>query len=387
MPPPTLLLMATRMAIKNADAVTNIGDLSWELAEPILKKITNPKQLHAVETESPHIADRTVELWKAFIARDFPDAKVEEPEDPRQWFRVYGNLWTAHKKKMRKEEAALKQQLNTVGTKKADRTVEFVNQILPEPMVLTKYVDGNRRVPKARLPRVRKPTVQNAQNGKELLGAIRRESAKASAAKGLTRKTKMNQWNLQNPKAQITQPPSHMVRNRPPPNQDPYLLKMAAEWKAQQPSQLVNQKSWASPRSRIRRHEKLVNEAIVKDQYEKAIQIQARERANAKPTPSTSSTQQTVPQRHRPTPTKPSSEEAKTTTSSPSPSADSSAEASSPVSPKPAESKSPQPSTPDLAAPSNSGEKEAASPGPAPKIIKRRPAPGSVFMPVKRRRI
>jgi elongin-A len=54
-------------------------------------RIESPAQLHEIETNSPQICGEDEELWRSFIARDFPrwERKNYAPKNPLKWYRVY----------------------------------------------------------------------------------------------------------------------------------------------------------------------------------------------------------------------------------------------------------------------------------------------------------
>jgi elongin-A len=55
--------MATRTLIRNIEQVTDIGDMPYELAEPFLKTVKNPKHLRALEVKCPQVADGDADIW------------------------------------------------------------------------------------------------------------------------------------------------------------------------------------------------------------------------------------------------------------------------------------------------------------------------------------
>ena len=54
-------------------------------------RIESPAQLHEIEINSPQICCEDEELWRSFIARDFPhwERKNYAPKNPLKWYRVY----------------------------------------------------------------------------------------------------------------------------------------------------------------------------------------------------------------------------------------------------------------------------------------------------------
>ncbi|KMU75559.1 hypothetical protein CISG_04962 [Coccidioides immitis RMSCC 3703] len=85
--------MARRACVKQAKAIDDVGDAPYGLVRPILLKVENPRQLHALETNSPQLKEYTGEIWIEFIKRDIPFWRdVKLPENPESWFNFYRSL-------------------------------------------------------------------------------------------------------------------------------------------------------------------------------------------------------------------------------------------------------------------------------------------------------
>nr|OQO32129.1 hypothetical protein B0A51_00972 [Rachicladosporium sp. CCFEE 5018] len=142
MPVSSLALMAQRAAIRTLPRIEDVGDTPYELLEPILRRIDNPDHLLKIETNSPHIADKSAPLWQAFIIRDIPDGKKKMlfPKNPRSWHKVY--------RKLRKEEEAKKKsaedtlQKTLLGLKEEKGSTMFVNKVIARPAKQAMFVDG-----------------------------------------------------------------------------------------------------------------------------------------------------------------------------------------------------------------------------------------------------
>lgn len=120
MPLSSLLSLARRACIRNVNSIDSIGDLSYDVAEPILREVTNPKQLRNIEISSPHLVGETSNIWIKFIKRDIPTQKdfAQEPEDPDDWFDLYEILLSEHQEKEKVAEQWLRDQLSGIQAKR-----------------------------------------------------------------------------------------------------------------------------------------------------------------------------------------------------------------------------------------------------------------------------
>ncbi|KAK6434919.1 hypothetical protein LTR95_008893 [Oleoguttula sp. CCFEE 5521] len=142
MPVSSLALMAQRAAIRTLPRIEDVGDTPYELLEPILRRIDNPDHLLKIETNSPHIADKSAPLWQAFITRDIPDGKKKMlyPKNPRSWHKVYRKLRKEEEAKKQSAEDALKRTL--LGLKEEKGSTMFVNKVIARPAKQAMFVDG-----------------------------------------------------------------------------------------------------------------------------------------------------------------------------------------------------------------------------------------------------
>ena len=184
---PTLVSMAQRACIRNVDSLVDVGDVSYDLLRPILKRISNPDQLHQIELASPHIADSDAELWRAFIARDIPswEEKKLEPTNPRSWWKVYRKLMRDEEKAKEAVEEQLLAQMSGIQKKREENHITFVNKVIPQQRRQAFFVDGKpnpnvRRAGKDFAIEKAPPALRNAKTGSNILGAIKRQSAAAA---------------------------------------------------------------------------------------------------------------------------------------------------------------------------------------------------------------
>nr|OQO16413.1 hypothetical protein B0A51_16409 [Rachicladosporium sp. CCFEE 5018] len=142
MPVSSLALMAQRAATRTLSRIEDVGDTPYDLLEPILRRIDNPDHLLKIETNSPHIADKSAPLWQAFIIRDIPDGKKKMlyPKNPRSWHKVYRKLRREEEAKKKSAEDALQRTL--MGLKEEKGSTMFVNKVIARPAKQAMFVDG-----------------------------------------------------------------------------------------------------------------------------------------------------------------------------------------------------------------------------------------------------
>ena len=111
MPADSLLLIAQRAAGRLVQNIDSVGDMPWELVQPIIAKVKNPEQLvsactpinpfmltayqYRIEQSSPQIIGHTSDLWIAFMQKDIPKFSLTQPHrpsDPKNWYKVYRKL-------------------------------------------------------------------------------------------------------------------------------------------------------------------------------------------------------------------------------------------------------------------------------------------------------
>ncbi|KAK3691914.1 hypothetical protein LTR37_018345 [Vermiconidia calcicola] len=229
MPVPTLTSMAQRACAKNINSLQDVGDMEYALVRPILKRITNPVQLRAIETASPHIADHDSELWKGFIARDIPawEDKIMEPKTPRSWCKVYRMLVREEEKAKKAQEENLRATLTGLDQKRESSQANITTKVLPyaagadravptNSRARSVFADGipNTSVTSSGMPR--KPLLKNAR-GADILAAIKRQSSQAQREKGVGMSSQPARVMLPSAKSQIAQAPAHMMRDHAPP--------------------------------------------------------------------------------------------------------------------------------------------------------------------------
>ncbi|KAK4614162.1 hypothetical protein CLAFUW4_09091 [Fulvia fulva] len=218
MPAKTLLNMATATAIRLVSQIDEMGRVPYHLARPILLKIQNPQQLRDFEVANPELAESDAEIWKNFIARDIPDweKKIIEPKNPCNWHKVYAKLTRAEQRKAEEDEENLRRTLQGETLKKAGRETLFVAKVLPHKREHnTGMVDGVPKSAASGWGASKAPALKNSKTGKDMMAAIRRQTAQATKVKlhsqPQVRTTSSQQLNTA--KRQITAAPVSMVQD------------------------------------------------------------------------------------------------------------------------------------------------------------------------------
>ncbi|KAK5168624.1 uncharacterized protein LTR77_005933 [Saxophila tyrrhenica] len=261
MSPPTLLAMAQRACIRDLPSLFEVGDMPYDVAYPILRKLTDPNQLRRIEEASPHIADRSKDLWISFIARDIPfwREKLLEPRNPRSWWKVYRKMVREEAHAKEEQEAQLAAAMKGEQKKKQDNQLNFVNKIISYP----KGADlppGKHHAPQP--PKPIRPKLKNAKTGSDVINTIRKESKLASTMKGTNSRAlqpvmgKMANGQLTrrffSSKSQIPRAPQSMIdqhqqaKKRPTPS-PPARVVPAAPRVGSQPSSSAGEGSRSRP--------------------------------------------------------------------------------------------------------------------------------------------
>ncbi|KIV77412.1 hypothetical protein PV11_09209 [Exophiala sideris] len=136
MPADSLVDMARRACARYSARITDIGDLDYELVRTVLLKIESPEKLHQLEQASPQIIGKDAEIWMNFIKRDIPDwqQKRHEPNDPKNWWKVYRKLKEEAQMDSTADEALLKAALANIKNEKEQNTTQIASR-MPVPGV------------------------------------------------------------------------------------------------------------------------------------------------------------------------------------------------------------------------------------------------------------
>jgi elongin-A len=129
MPVPRLYEMAKTRLIQNISLLTDIGDIPYNFMAPILRRIESPDQLIELETNCPQILGETGDMWLRFIKRDVPDwdKKPHEPNDARNWSKVYKKLRREAEKVEEEQREKLKEQMQALQKNRAGNQTQIVD--------------------------------------------------------------------------------------------------------------------------------------------------------------------------------------------------------------------------------------------------------------------
>ncbi|CAK7215023.1 hypothetical protein SBRCBS47491_002348 [Sporothrix bragantina] len=151
--PRSLKRMALAVALRNIASITDVGEMAFADAKPILTHIENPQQLHQLEVNCPQLAaepDQMAAVWSRLLTKKIPgwDTKGYLSEDDLQtmpWIEIYTTVKGAMDAAMAEDEARLRQTLAGFSKAKEDNATQLVNNRALSrqmPGVMTK-----RRVP------------------------------------------------------------------------------------------------------------------------------------------------------------------------------------------------------------------------------------------------
>lgn len=130
---PSLLLCGINS--NHALDITDVGDFQYFKIRPVLLRLESPAQLHEIETNSPQICGEDAELWRTFIARDFPnwEQKNYVPKNPLNWYRVYLKYKKEQQLEIAKDEEILRASMGQLKRAKETNVSKIVDlRLLPK---------------------------------------------------------------------------------------------------------------------------------------------------------------------------------------------------------------------------------------------------------------
>ncbi|KAJ5143182.1 RNA polymerase II transcription factor SIII subunit A [Penicillium bovifimosum] len=371
MPAPSLLSMASAMAVRFVKHMDDLGALPYTLARPILMNVHNPEKLHTFEIASPHLAKEDGEIWLELIKRDIPNwHEYQMPEETDNWYGVYCDLRDQVQKDLEADAEKMKTAIDGISAKRALLTPKIIPENTSKRMAGARPTAKQRRVAFLRRQDATKTSYGPPRPDTSKKRSIF-QSAKISSA--LTMPTKA----LHNRASQIKRAPIALVEEhrRPvPPSTPAPPSKAPAPSTSQAPPQRIIRRPGMLPPSL--QHPMLAQTGATPRPIHK-VTIDAR-RASSSPGSSSnvSATKKPVTASTNPgfkdgadshlLPPAPTAKPSPST--HPAPTAKSSPSTHLPHSP------SPHPPTP------------GSSASPVQRVIRRR-APPSIFMPSKRRRV
>ncbi|CAK7269479.1 hypothetical protein SEPCBS57363_003623 [Sporothrix epigloea] len=154
--PRSLKRMALAVALRNIASITDVGEMAFADAKPILAHIENPQQLHLVELNCPQLSvepDQMAAVWSRLLTKKIPgwDTKGYLSEEELQslpWIDIYTIAKGAADAAMAQDEARLKQTLAGFSKAKEDNATQLVNnralaRRMPGVMVKRRITGGS----------------------------------------------------------------------------------------------------------------------------------------------------------------------------------------------------------------------------------------------------
>ncbi|CAK7217887.1 hypothetical protein SEUCBS140593_003363 [Sporothrix eucalyptigena] len=219
--PRSLKRMALAVALRNIASITDVGEMAFADAKPILMHIENPQQLHLLETNCPQLADEPDEMaavWSRLLTKKLPgwDTKgylSEEDLQTMSWIDIYTTVKTAVDEAMAADEARLKQTLAGFSKAKEDNATQLVNNralTRQMPGVMTKRrVPGGSNGPSSIL-NFGSGSRTKMTTGQSVLRRARREAKEISKVAQLSSRLTDNQAVA---RSQIRRPPAAMIND------------------------------------------------------------------------------------------------------------------------------------------------------------------------------
>ena len=167
----TLFALAQKACLRNVVSIHSIGEMPFDIAQPILRNVQQPKQLRQLELDSPHLIGKTHGLWLNFIRRDIPSQKDfhQQPEDPDQWYDLYETLLAEHQENEKTAEQWLRNKLSGI---QAEREVNVATGIdtanMPSMGKVRTYESEQRRNERLRRQKYNALPTQNLAQGSRI---------------------------------------------------------------------------------------------------------------------------------------------------------------------------------------------------------------------------
>jgi len=93
MAPNSLVAMCKNKLMKEVDNLTDIGNIPFELIQPVLQRISRPDQLRKLEISCSQLQGKTGDIWMKLIQRDAgKHAESIENADIKDWYKTYIEL-------------------------------------------------------------------------------------------------------------------------------------------------------------------------------------------------------------------------------------------------------------------------------------------------------
>lgn len=176
---------------RNITNLQDLGDVSYQLARPILKQITNPEHLRQLELVSPQIEANDSEMWIVFIRRDIPTWRehIGELKTDRITYDVYCELKKRDEQEREQQEEQLRQAFAKADQKKEANKSIILDKAIRDDENHTYFVGGKFRNLSGRTKDYKAadfaPSLRNAKGG-QIIKALRKQSHQAMQQKKLS---------------------------------------------------------------------------------------------------------------------------------------------------------------------------------------------------------
>ncbi|ERS99802.1 uncharacterized protein SPSK_09164 [Sporothrix schenckii 1099-18] len=220
--PRTLKRMALSVAVRNIAAVTDIGDMAFSSAVPLLAHIDSPHQLWQLEQNCPQLADEPLEMagiWARLLTKKVPgwDTKgylTDEELKTMTWIEMYDKAKAALDAETAAAADRLKQTLAGFSKAKEDNATQLVNSralLRKMPGVMAKKRGPGRAADRGQaVLSFGSGSRTKMTSGQSVLRRARREAKEMSKVSQLSSRLTDNQAVA---RSQIRMPPAAMLHD------------------------------------------------------------------------------------------------------------------------------------------------------------------------------
>ncbi len=142
--PKSLRRLALAVALRNVSTIVDVGLMPFEVAQPILKAIENPVQLHQLELNCPTLSvdpSKMEEIWRRLLERKYPRWSEQgyDIPDGTSWLDTYYLIKHQVEKSNAEAEAVLAQKFAGFDKAREDKKTEIVmvnSKLLPKQPVV-----------------------------------------------------------------------------------------------------------------------------------------------------------------------------------------------------------------------------------------------------------
>ena len=138
--PRSLKSMALTVALRNVSQITDLGDMAFVDAAPILRHVDNPDQLHMLESNSPNFTDNPknmTSVWTRLLTKKLPGWDADDWEDKYglteddraalSWYEIFRTIKEARDRAVAADTAKLLQDMQGHRQAKESKSLHFVS--------------------------------------------------------------------------------------------------------------------------------------------------------------------------------------------------------------------------------------------------------------------